>query len=92
MTIVNSRQSSVMPNGPEYITSEPRDSDWGQPSVSHYVLRIVEDRLVGELVGGVYVAAQPIEAMALDAVLNGEMSAWDSVSDEALHVFESGLE
>ena len=92
MTATDSRQATVMPGTPVYVTSEPQDSDWGQPSVSHYVFRVKNNRLIGEPIGGIYLSRRPVETIAVDSALADEFSAWDTLSDEALSRFETGLD
>lgn len=93
MPILDSRQYSAMPGIPVYQTSEPIESGWGQPSISHYVFNMEGDLLVGDLVGGIYLQAKPIEEwIATESILSGELAAWDIISDEALHNLEAGLE
>ena len=92
MIITDSRQATVMPGTPVYVTSEPQDSHWGQPSVSHYVFRMENNRLFGEPIGGVCLPRRPVETIAVDSALTKEFSVWDALSDEALSRFEAGLD
>lgn len=94
MNTIDSRGSVLAQNAPKYLTSsEPEENPWGQPSASHYLLSVVNNRLVGELITkGVYLSIEPLETTAVDWQLSAELSAWDSLSDEALRSFESQLE
>ena len=92
MSAPDSRQATVMPTPSRYVTSEPQGTDWGQPSVSHYILRVEGRRVIGEPIAGIYLTSQPIETLSGDARLAAEFEAWDTASDEALSNFEASLE
>jgi len=92
MSTTDSRQATIMPVTPIYVTSEPQGTEWGQPSVSHYILRVEGSRLLGEPIAGVYLTSQPVETWSVNARLTAEFEAWDAASDEALSNFEASLD
>lgn len=92
MSAPDSRQATVMPTPSRYVTSEPQSTDWGQPSVSHYILRVEAGRLLAEPIAAAYLATQPFETPPVNASLTAEFDAWESASDEALSNFESSLD
>ena len=92
MLAVDSRWPTVMQDTPVYVTSEPPENEWGQPSASQYVFERVGNRLFGSLIAGVY-AANRLRLMPSAApCLAAELEAWDAASDEALTQFEAGLD
>ncbi len=92
MIATDSRQPTVMPASSVYVTSEPQGTDWGQPSVSHYILRVEGGRLLGEPIAGVYLTSRPFEPASITPWLAEEFEAWDTASDEALSNFEASLD
>ncbi len=87
---IDSRRASVREDAARYVTSEPQDTGWGQPSASHYVFVIEGKRLFGRPIAGVYL---PDSGMApFDEDLAAELEAWDAASDEALTKYESMLD
>ncbi len=62
MRAVNSAAQVIAGDVPVYMTSESRDSkyEWGQPPASHYFFMITGETLQGQLISGVYFAAQDI--------------------------------
>lgn len=91
MTGIDSRKPTVRHDVPVYVTSEPKDSEWGQPAASRYVFTIVgNNRLLGEPIAGVYLPSSDI--FPVDSRLAAEFEAWDAASDEALMRFEATLD
>lgn len=77
-----------------YITSEPPDTKWGQPSLSHYVFVIDGWSLQGRLIESVYLTvgnSRP-EVPDLPKELQLELEAWEAASDEDLLGFEAQLD
>jgi len=73
-----------------YVTKET----WGQPPASQYRFRVVGTRMYGVPVLGVYYYMTLSEPQSVrgETELYHEMREWDELSDEALLIFESGLE
>jgi hypothetical protein len=63
MIEMNSRANTVYPIEKIYVTSEPQDSQWGQPSASHYSLWLIGNRLVGDPIAGVYVPSTDTKSL-----------------------------
>ena len=92
MSAINSRTITVQYDTPVYVSSEPQDSDWGQPAASRYVFKIVSKRLLGQPIAGVYLASSSSDILPVDPLLAAEFEAWDAASDEALANFEATLD
>ena len=87
----DSRVPIIREVGPVYVTSAPRDSEWGQPSASYYVFVTDGSRMHGELVSDIYMPSPPSETLTSASRLAFEFEAWDALSDEALMHFEQEL-
>ncbi len=92
MKAIDSRKTTIEEARCIYVTSEPQDSEWGQPSASQYVFIIEGTRLLGEPIAGIYLPASPLEVPPADPYLIGEFEAWELASDEALINFEEALD
>jgi hypothetical protein len=92
MTANDSRTLTVENNTPVYITSEPQDSEWGQPAASYYVFTTVGTTLRGQPIAGVYLSSPSSDVPFVDSRLAAELEAWDAASDEALTNFEATLD
>lgn len=92
MIVDDSRTQTVKRDIPVYVTSEPRDSEWGQPSASHYVFVVVGNRLRGQPISDVYLPLTPSDISPVGSGLAAEFEAWDAASDEALANFEASLD
>lgn len=90
MIVADSRQVSIADDLPIYVTSESRDSDWGQPEASHYRFTVIDCRLLGQLIGGVYLSSSSVQP--IDPDLEAEFEAWQAARDEALRNFEAPLD
>lgn len=90
----DSRTENVSPNSAVYITSEPAEDRWGQPSASKYVFWIEGTKVRGTLLSGVYISQYSSEGTHPNAssTLAKDTEAWDMLSDEALLDFEASLE
>ena len=91
MIASDSRSATASSSQTLYVTSEPQENSWGQPPASHYVLFVRDNRLVGELVAGVYAVSPSADLNFSQARLAAEFAAWESASDEAIVNFEQGL-
>jgi len=92
MIAIDSREASVRHDIPVYVTSESKESEWGQPAASLYVFTIVGDRLFGQPIAAVYLPSPPLDILPIDSRLAAEFEAWDTASDEALANFEATLD
>ncbi len=92
MHVIDSRKLTVQRDTPVYVTSEPKDSKWGQPPASHYVFTVVGTRLFGEPIAGVYLIVSSSDIWTADSLLVAEFEAWERASDEALTSFEAMLD
>jgi len=92
MNTIDSRTLTVRHDTPVYVSSEPRDSEWGQPPASHYVFSTVGARLFGQPIAGVYLLSPSSGISSIDSHLATEFEAWDAASDEALASFEATLD
>lgn len=93
MIVVNSRERTIVPDIPPYVSSEPEDSEWGQPPASRYVFTIEGTRLRGEAIEGVYLRSlRSSESPPVDPRLAAEFEAWEAASDKALTNFEATLD
>lgn len=88
----DSRTATVEHDVPAYITSEPQDSEWGQPAASRYEFTVVDNTLYGQPIGMVYVPSPSSDILPVDPHLAAELEAWDAASDEALVNFEATLD
>lgn len=91
MTAIDSREALVRHDVPVYVTSESKESDWGQPAASVYIFSVVGDRLFGQPIAGVYLPSPPLGMSSVDSHLAAEFEAWEAASDEALANFETTL-
>jgi hypothetical protein len=89
MSAIDSRTVTVQRDVPMYISSEPPDSEWGQPPASHYVFTIVGNRLLGQPIAGASLPSPSSDILPVDPLLAAEFEAWDAASDEALANFEA---
>lgn len=87
MTMMDSRQSSITLETPIYMTSEPQETEWGQPAASRYILVVDGVRLQGQPIAGTYVASP--QFISFDDDMAAELEAWDAASDEAFWNFEA---
>ncbi|MFQ5794964.1 MAG: hypothetical protein ACE5JP_07940 [Candidatus Bipolaricaulia bacterium] len=92
MTAVDSRTPTVEHEAFVYVTSEPKDSEWGQPAASYYEFTTVGTTLRGQLIAEVYLASSSSDIPPIDLHLAAELEAWDAASDEALANFEATLD
>jgi len=92
MIASDSRTVTLGHEVPIYVTSEPQDSEWGQPAASHYEFTIVDNTLYGQPIGMVYVPSPSSDILPVDPHLAAELEAWDVLSDEALTNFEAMLD
>lgn len=90
--VIDSREALVGHDVPVYVTSESKESEWGQPAASLYVFTIVGDRLFGQPIAGVYLPSPPLDILPIDSRLAAEFAAWEAASDEALVNFEATLD
>ncbi|MEW6232658.1 MAG: hypothetical protein AB1566_10150 [Chloroflexota bacterium] len=88
----DSRTLTIGEDVPKYVTSEPRESEWGQPAASYYVFTIVGTTLRGQPIAGVYLPSPSLDILPVDSRLAAELEAWDAASDEALANFEATLD
>ena len=88
----DSRTQTVKRDVPVYATSEPRDTEWGQPSASHYVFVVVGNRLRGQPIADIYLPLALSDILPVGSDLAAELDAWDAASDEALADFEASLD
>lgn len=76
--IMDSRPQVTSP----YVTSDFPENAWGQLSLSHYNIEIVEGTLRGVLIDGIYLASQPgLARMNLEVL---SFRAWAEAQDKAL--------
>jgi len=92
MIAIDSREASVELDVPVYVTSESKESEWGQPAASLYLFTIVGDRLFGQPIAGVYLPFPPLDIFPIDSRLAEEFEAWEAARDEALTNFEATLD
>ena len=92
MIVDDSRTAIIGHDAPVYVTSEPQDSEWGQPAASRYEFTIVDNTLYGQPIGVVYVPSPSSDILPVDPYLAAELEAWDAASDEALANFEATLD
>ena len=94
MIAIDSRTPIVMGRYqvPIYVTSEPQDSEWGQPAASHYEFTVVDNTLYGQPIMEIYLPRAPSDIWPVDPYLAAELEAWDAASDEALANFEAMLD
>jgi len=92
MKATDSRRMTIEEAKRIYVTSEPQDSEWGQPPASQYVFTIEGTRLLGEPIAGIYLPSSPPEVPPIDSCLMEEFEAWELASDEALTNFEEALD
>ncbi len=93
MIVVNSREQTIASDVPPYVSSEPEDSEWGQPPASRYIFMIEGTRLRGEPIVGVYLRSpRSSESPPVDPRLVAELDAWKAARDEALTNFEATLD
>lgn len=92
MNANDSRIITVRHEIPIYVTSEPQDSEWGQPAASYYEFTVVGNTLYGQPIGRVYLPSAPSVISPIDPHLAAELEAWDALSDEALANFEAMLD
>lgn len=92
MTEIASRSETVRQDVPFYVTSEPRENDWGQPPASRYHFWVDGSLLYGQPVFGMYVQYAPMPLQSATSGLALEFQAWDAASDEALALFEATLD
>lgn len=92
MIASDSRTMTVEHDAPVYVSSEPRDSEWGQPAASYYVFTMVGSRLLGQPIAGVYLPSLSSDLPPIDPLLAAELEAWEAASDEALANFEATLD
>jgi hypothetical protein len=94
MIAIDSRTAIIIARyeSPRYITSEPHDSEWGQPAASHYEFTVVDNTLYGQPIGMVYAPSPSSDILPVDPYLATELEAWDAASDEALVNFEATLD
>ncbi len=92
MIAINSREMLVGHDVPVYVTSESKESEWGQPAASRYVFTVVGDRVFGQPIAGIYLPSPSPDILAIDSRLAAEFEAWDAASDEALANFETTLD
>lgn len=90
MTMMDSRQTSVTDEHPVYMTSEPQESEWGQPAAARYVLVVDGVRLQGQPIAGAYVPSAPF--VGFDDDVAAELEGWDAASDEAFWNFEAMID
>jgi len=90
MTVMDSRQASVREEHPVYMTSEPQDSEWGQPAAARYILVVDGVRLHGQPIAGAYVPSADL--LGFDDDVATELEGWDAASDEAFWNFEAMLD
>ena len=90
---VDSRSEKITTEDSVYVTSEPAELNWGQPSASRYYFYQVGNRLKGTLIPGTYAAVeQSWSSHVKNWELGLEFAIWDLLSDEALFNFEAELE
>ncbi len=88
----DSRTPTMVGEADAYVTSEPRNSYWGQPAASHYAFAVVGNRLFGQSIEGIYVPSRVDEEVPqTDGRLASEFASWEAASDEALSNFENSL-
>lgn len=87
---IDSGQTSIAHDSPGFVTSEPQETEWGQPAASRYFFVIDGARLYGQPIAGVYLPSS--EILCFDADLAAEFADWDAASDEALVNFEAMLD
>ncbi|MGQ9625281.1 MAG: hypothetical protein ACUVV0_00035 [Anaerolineae bacterium] len=96
MSVNDSKTIAIECNSPiyvtPYVTSEPQDSEWGQPAASYYVFTIAGNRLLGQPIAGVYLPSPLSDIPPVEPLLALEFEAWDAASDEALANFEATLD
>jgi hypothetical protein len=92
MIASDSRTQTVKCNFPTYLTSEPRDSEWGQPAASNYFFMVDGNRLRGQLIADAYLPSLSYGIPVVEPDLATELEAWDAASDEALADFEATLD
>lgn len=90
MMAIDSRQTSIVHDTPAFVTSEPQETEWGQPAASRYFFVIDGARLYGQPIAGVYLASS--DALSFEPHLAAEFADWDTASDEALLNFEAMLD
>lgn len=90
--VLTSRSHITRSDGSPYVTSESREGQWGQPSVSYYRFTIEGSRMVGTLVSDLYLSSGSRHTADERDALMQEFGEWDVLSDEALLNFEQGLE
>jgi len=92
MITKDSRTETVRHELPIYVTSEPQDSEWGQPAASHYEFTVVDNTLYGQPIMQIYLPLTPSDVLPIDPCLAAELEAWDAASDEALANLEAMLD
>jgi hypothetical protein len=92
MSTIDSRTVTIQRDAPVYVSSEPQDSEWGQPAASHYVFTIDGNRLLGQPIAEAYLPSPSSDILPVDPRLAAEFEAWDAASDEALANFEAMLD
>lgn len=75
-----------------YVTSEPQDDYWGQPSAGCHILVVVGGSMYGNIVQCACGSTVSPDILEFDPELVAEFEAWESASDEALADFESALD
>jgi len=66
-----------------YVTSDFPDNVWGQLSLSHYVIEVVEGSLRAVLIDGIYLASQA-EMLSIPEAMTSGFAAWEAASERAL--------
>jgi hypothetical protein len=90
---VDSRATTLDPLATTYVTSESRESDWGQPPASGYYLTSDGHHLTGAPIGTGFVPSPDPDIATFEEMrLLSEFQAWEAASDEDWLNFEKRLE
>jgi len=92
MIEIGSRSETARQDAPVYVTSEPRENNWGQPPASRYHFFVDGSVLYGQPISGMHVQSAATITRLATSGLSMEFEAWDAASDEALVLFEATLD
>lgn len=90
---VDSRATTLNPFAKTYLTSESRESDWGQPPASGYYLTSDGHHVTGAPIVAEFVPSPDPDIVAFEEMrLLSEFRTWEAATDEDWLNFEKRLE